>query len=91
MIDKGLVQGSQSQSLSMVINKDIVYVHTNIQPVKDSKGNIIDGLYEYHEYQFTLTEYMDCVNNKYGIPDDTLNSVQADYTESLIEQGIIVS
>ena len=29
--------------------------------------------------------------NKYNIPNSTLETIQADYTESLIEQGIIVS
>ena len=29
--------------------------------------------------------------NKYNIPNSTLETIQADYTESLNEQGIIVS
>ena len=27
--------------------------------------------------------------NKYGIPDETLESIQADYTEQLITEGVI--
>lgn len=47
----GTIHGSAQQALPVVIGKDTVYIHSNIQPV----GN---GLYQYDEIQMTLDEYV---------------------------------
>lgn len=51
MKDYGIVQGSAAQAKPLVINVDTVYVHTDIKDL----GN---GLFEYHEIQYTKDEYI---------------------------------
>lgn len=59
MRDCGIVQGSKEQAQSLIINKDTVYVHTDItQVTTDLDGNVTDNLYQYHEYQYDLMEYI---------------------------------
>ena len=41
MVEIGNVRGSTAQAKPLVIGKEIVYVHTNITPVKDENGEVI--------------------------------------------------
>lgn len=60
MKDMGIVQGSIEQAKPLIVNKDTVYVHTDIAPVAgvDEFGEPIVGLFEYHEIQYELHEYL---------------------------------
>jgi hypothetical protein len=51
MKDLGIVLGDAQQAKPLVINNNLVYVHTDIK-----KG--VDETYEYHEYQYTLPEFL---------------------------------
>lgn len=51
MKDLGIVRGGELQAKPLVINNDNVYVHTDIKQLEE-------GLYEYHEYQCDLAEYL---------------------------------
>lgn len=57
MIDMGLREGSKEWAVTLTVAKDTVYLHTDIEQVKDEYGNLIDNLYGYHEIQYTLEEY----------------------------------
>lgn len=51
MKDVGIVVGEKPQAQPLVLNSNNVYIHTNIKELSE-------GLYEYHEYQMTLDEYL---------------------------------
>jgi hypothetical protein len=55
MMDMGIVQGSAAMAKPLVIGKDTVYVHTDIQEITDSDGNT---LYQYHEVQYDKDEFI---------------------------------
>lgn len=51
MKDLNTVRGSELQAKPLVINNNNVYIHTNIRQLED-------GIYEYHEYQMPLDEFL---------------------------------
>lgn len=55
----GYVTGDKEQSVPLVIGKDTVYIHTDIKPVEGK-----EGLYEYHEIQYTKDEYIELMANR---------------------------
>ena len=58
------VQGSKEQAQPLIVNKDTVYVHTNIVQATDEDGNVVDGLYVYDEVQYTKDEYIQMIAEK---------------------------
>ena len=58
------VQGSLQQAQPLIVNKDTVYVHTNIVQATDEDGNVVDGLYVYDEVQYTKDEYIQIIAEK---------------------------
>ena len=58
------VQGSIQQAQPLIVNKDTVYVHTNIVQATDKDGNILDNLYVYDEVQYTKDEYIKLISDK---------------------------
>ena len=58
------VQGSSQQAQPLIVNKDTVYVHTNIVQATDEDGNVVDGLYVYDEVQYTKDEYIQMIAEK---------------------------
>ena len=58
------VQGSSQQAQPLIVNKDTVYVHTNIVQATDEDGNVVDGLYVYDEVQYTKDEYIKLMAEK---------------------------
>ena len=58
------VQGSLQQAQPLIVNKDTVYVHSNIVQATDEDGNIIEGLYVYDEVQYTKDEYIKLISDK---------------------------
>lgn len=61
MIDIGNVRGSAAQAKPLIISRDTVYVHTNIEQVTDTDGNVIDNLFSYDEIQYDKDEYLKMV------------------------------
>lgn len=51
MKDMGVIQGSATQAVPIVIGKDMVYIHSDITQIED-------GLFEYHEIQYGKDEYI---------------------------------
>jgi len=59
MKDIGIVQGSAEQALPFVINKNVVYVHTDIKKLEITDEEMKDAVvYEYHEFQYSIDEYL---------------------------------
>ena len=80
------VQGSSQQAQTLIVNKDTVYVHTNIVKAKDKEGNVIDNLYVYDEVQYTKDEYIQIMAEKNETLERDLTDTQlaiAEIYESL--------
>ena len=80
------VQGSTEQAQPLIVNKDTVYVHTNIVQATDEDGNVIDGLYVYDELQYTKDEYIQIIAEKNETLERDLTDTQlaiAEIYESL--------
>ena len=80
------VQGSSQQAQPLIVNKDTVYVHTNIVQATDEDGNVVDGLYVYDEVQYTKDEYIQMIAEKNEILERDLTDTQlaiAEIYESL--------
>ena len=80
------VQGSSQQAQPLTVNKDTVYVHTNIVQATDEDGNIVDGLYVYDEVQYTKDEYIKLMAEKNETLERDLTDTQlaiAEIYESL--------
>lgn len=63
MKDMGIVHGSAEQAVPLVVGKDTVYVHTDIQelpPDDEYEG----GIWEYHEIQYNLNEYIHLMSER---------------------------
>ena len=80
------VQGSSQQAQPLIVNKDTVYVHTNIVQTTDEDGNVVDGLYVYDEVQYTKDEYIQMIAEKNETLERDLTDTQlaiAEIYESL--------
>ena len=75
------VQGSTEQAQPLIVNKDTVYVHTNIVQATDEDGNIVDGLYVYDEVQYTKDEYIQIIAEK----NETLERDLTDTQLAIVE------
>lgn len=58
MIDNGIVIGSQEQAVPLVISKDSVYVHTEIEKIEN------EDLWRYKEIEYTKDEYIKLLADK---------------------------
>lgn len=55
----GIVHGSAAQAQPLIVGKDTVYVHTDIQQItQDVEGNPVENLYQYREIQYDKDEYI---------------------------------
>ena len=80
------VQGSLQQAQPLIVNKDTVYVHTNIVQATDEDGKVVDGLYVYDEVQYTKDEYIQIMAEKNETLERDLTDTQlaiAEIYESL--------
>ena len=77
MIDKGIVQGSESQAKPLIVGVDTVYVHTNITKVEtDAEGKAVEGLYQYNEVQYDMDEYIQFMSEKNTALEEQIESTQ---------------
>ncbi len=72
MKDMGIVQGSPEMAVPLVVGKDTVYVHTNIEQVPDAEGNMV---WQYHEIQYDKDEYIRLMSEKNDELDEILNTL----------------
>ena len=83
------VQGSKEQALSVIVNKDNVYVHSNIQKLKtDLEGNPTDNLYQYDEIQYTKDEYIQLMANRQNLESQLLTELDINNQESVLRQKV---
>ena len=81
------VQGSSQQAQPLIVNKDTVYVHTNIVQATDEDGNVVDGVDVYGEVQYTKDEYIQIIAEKNETLERDLTDTQlaiAEIYESLV-------
>ena len=64
MINKGIVRGSAQQSIPLIIDKDTVYVHTNIHTVEVDDMGETRIEHEYNEVQYAKDEYIELVTEQ---------------------------
>jgi hypothetical protein len=65
MKDMGIVFGSAEQAVPLVIGKDTVYVHSDIQQIlEDKDGKPVTNLFQYHEIQYDKDEYIRVIAEK---------------------------
>ena len=70
------VQGSSQQAQPLIVNKDTVYVHSNIVQATDEDGNVVDNLYVYDEVQYTKDEYIQIMAEKNSQLEKELTDTQ---------------
>lgn len=81
MVDVGIIKGSKTQAIPIVMGADTVYVHTDIEKLDyDEEGRPTDNLYQYHEVQYTKLEWIDVLAKK--------NEELAEKAEAQAEQMI---
>ena len=78
MKEVGRIQGSAEQALPLIVGKDTVYVHTNIQKVEgtDANGEQIENLFEYDETQYEKDEYIKLLSERGAMLEDSLTETQ---------------
>ena len=72
MKDMGIVQGSPEMAIPLLVGKDTVYVHTDIQEVPDAEGNMV---WQYHEIQYDKDEYIRLLSEKNDELDEIVNTL----------------
>jgi len=73
MKDMGIRQGSAKWAVPVTINHDTVYVHTDIKRIGES-------LYEYHEIQYGVEEYIELIGS-----ENTMLKAQLVETQNLMD------
>lgn len=77
MKDMGIVQGSAAQAVPLVIGKDTVYVHSDIQQIlEDKDGKPVTNLFQYHEIQYDKDEYIKIIAEKNQSLEQQLTDTQ---------------
>lgn len=77
MIDCGYVTGSKEQAVELIVGIDTVYVHEDIQLLKneDEHGNPVE-VYQYHEVQYDKDEYIKVMSEKNSELENQLTDTQ---------------
>ena len=61
MKDMGIINCSTAQAIPLIVGKDTVYVHTDIEQVKtdsQGQGKPTENLWKCHEVQYEKDEYI---------------------------------
>jgi hypothetical protein len=88
MKDMGIVFGSAEQAVPLVIGKDTVYVHSDIQQIlEDKDGKPITNLFQYHEIQYDKDEYIKVMSEKNNSLEQQLTNTQIALCE--IYEGMV--
>ncbi len=72
MKDMGIVQGSPEMAIPLIVGKDTVYVHTDIEQVPDAEGNTV---WQYHEIQYDKDEYIRLMSEQNEELDEIINTL----------------
>ena len=88
MKDMGIVFGSAEQAVPLVIGKDTVYVHSDIQQIlEDKDGKPVTNLFQYREIQYNKDEYIKLLSEKNDSLGQQLTNTQLALCE--IYEGMV--
>jgi len=76
MKDIGIVQGSAAQAVPLVVGKDTVYVHTDIELLPPDDEHDDTERYQYHEIQYGKDEYIRLMDEKTALVETQLTDTQ---------------
>ena len=89
MKDMGIIQGSAAQAVPLIIGKDTVYEHTEIeQVIEDNEGNTVDNLFKFHEIQYSKDEYIKIITERNKNVETQLTDVQLALIE--LYEGMVI-
>jgi len=75
MKDMGIVRGSASQAALLIIGKDTVYVHTDIEKLDVDEDGFEQG-FQYREIQYSKDEYIKLMAEKNESAERQLMNLQ---------------
>ena len=84
MIDMGERFGSSAWAMPVIVTDDCVYVHKYIEQVTEVNGEQVTDCYKYHEFQYTLKEYIEMI----GKGNSTLKS-QMETTQKALDSLLL--
>ena len=84
MIDMGERFGSSAWAMPVIVTDDCVYVHKDIEQVTEVNGEQATDCYKYHEFQYTLKEYIEMI----GKGNSTLKS-QMETTQKALDSLLL--
>ena len=84
MIDMGERFGSSAWAMPVIVTDDCVYVHKDIEQVTEVNGEQVTDCYKYHEFQYTLKEYIEMI----GKGNSTLKS-QMETTQKALDSLLL--
>lgn len=73
MKDMGIQQGSETWAKDVIVTDDIVYVHEDIEEITNEDGSTV---YQYHEYQYSPSEYIEKQSEEISNLEEQNNSMQ---------------
>lgn len=77
MKDFGIVEGHKDWAKEVIIGKDTVYVHKDIEPIThDRHGNEVTDMCRFHEIQYDKDEYFELLIKENKTLTNQLESVQ---------------
>ena len=85
MITRKNVQGSKMASKPLIIDKDTIYVHSNVRQLPDTEE--VKNMYQYDETQCTYEEYFALNKDEYDVPNVVTEKIQNDVVTKLISEG----
>ena len=89
MKDMGIINCSTAQAIPLIVGKDTVYVHTDIEQVKtDSQGKPTENLWKCHEVQYDKDEYIELMSKKNALLETQLTDTQIALTEIYESMGV---
>lgn len=89
MKDMGIINCSTAQAIPLIVGKDTVYVHTDIEQVKtDSQGKPTENLWKCHEVQYDKDEYIELMAKKNTLLETQLTDTQIALTEIYESMGV---
>lgn len=89
MKDMGIINCSTAQAIPLIVGKDTVYVHTDIEQVKtDSQGKPTENLWKCHEVQYDKDEYIELMAKKNALLETQLTDTQIALTEIYENMGV---
>lgn len=77
MKDCGLVYGSKAQAKELIIGKDTVYIHSDIEAIEGKENE-----YKYHEIQYTKDEYIQLIAESGKTIEKTVNELTYNVDEN---------